>query len=138
MLLCLLAFAVLSMNSQAQAPDKDKSAALKKLLRERHAMLEQALTLFTAQYKTGKVNFGRVARAEQELLKATLALAENPEQRLAALRSLQEKAEHLTKIAEALSKAGMTTQVDVLEARAAWLAARIALLQEELKDKGSK
>lgn len=117
----------------------DKAAEIKKLLRERHAALQEVVRLLMAQYRAGAVGFGRIAQAERDLLKATLDLSDDSKERRAALGEVQKIAAAIVQLTEARFKAGTgATQADVLQARTVVLEVRIELLREELKAKPRK
>ena len=97
-----------------------------------------AVDILMANYKEGRGDLRRLLAAQRAFLKATLDLPQAPEKRLAALREAQEFADTTFKLTEAQSKVGTATQLDVLEAKAALLEARIELLREQAKDRPRK
>jgi outer membrane protein TolC len=117
--------------------EPDKAAEIKKLLQERVETLQETVKLLTAQYQAGIVDIGRVLQAQRDLLKATIEFSDMPQERITALRKFLKVAEVLAQTTEAMFKAGSTgsSKVDVLQARAFLLEARIELLREELKAK---
>jgi hypothetical protein len=125
-----------------QKPPQQKPSAeateLEALLKERHNTLSKLVALLTAQYQAGTVDFGRVAEATRDFLKSAVALDENPEKRLTALREVRDTAKAIAVIAAARFKAGNVTEADMLQATAVLLEARIELLREEIKSQGPK
>jgi outer membrane protein TolC len=127
--------------AQAQSKPKDaddKKAEIKTLLKERCELLEKVVEQLTAQYQAGTIRFSEVAQAEREALKASLDVEEDSEKRLATLQKLRKNAEGIVEVAEALSKKGLITEVDVLHAKAVLLEVRIEVLQAEQKAKERK
>jgi hypothetical protein len=94
----------------------------------------------TDQFKVGTVPFTTVAQAERGALRAILDLDEGTEKRLATLQQLRKNAEVLVEVSEKMAKAGVAriTEAGVLQAKAALLEVRIALLREEQKAKPRK
>jgi hypothetical protein len=124
--------------AQAQSKPQDdpkKGAEIKALLKERQALLKKVLTHMQARYAVGAADFSMVAQAELDALKATLDVVEDPKERIAALQQHQKTAKEIVQLAEEKFKVGASTEVDVLQAKAILLAARIELLREEQKTK---
>jgi outer membrane protein TolC len=127
-------------DKEGKAGDRkeDKPENLNRLLVQRHEVLRKTLNVLEAHYKAGTTDFGRVEQAQRELLKAGLELPQSREKRVAALREARDLAETMLRVTETRFKAGTTTQVDVLQAEAALLEARIALLREQAKARPGK
>jgi outer membrane protein TolC len=103
------------------------------LRQERCAVLERAVRLLIRQYQNGTVDFPRLAKAELDAIKATLDLDGGPEQRRATLKKCEKTAQEILEIVQARRKAGTTSEIDVLEAMAILLEARIEVLRDELQ-----
>jgi hypothetical protein len=116
----------------------DKTAEIKTLLKERRDTLQKVVERLVAQFQNVRVDFRSLAQAERELLRATLEVDDGPEARLAALRKYHESSEAVFKFAEGQLKVGTVNQVEVLQAKAIMLEAKIELLREELKAKPRK
>ncbi len=116
----------------------DKGSEISNLLKKRRDTLQRAVTLLTAQYQTGTVPFEWVYRAQRDVLRATLDLDISDAERIAALRQNQETAKGLVKLTKGRLGAGAVTEVDVVQAEAVLLEARIELLREQLKEKVRK
>jgi hypothetical protein len=117
---------------------EDKPEDLNRLLVARHEVLQKTVAVALNQYKAGFMDLGRVVRAEQELLKASLELPQPAEKRLAALREFRDLAEKTLEITRGRARAGTVTQLDALEAEAMFLEAQIALLREQAKGRPGK
>jgi len=127
--------------AQAQPQPKDpedKTAEFKSLLKERRDVLEMAEAVATAQYKSGVIPFSVLAQAERDLLKVTLDIEEDSAKRQIAFDKLQKNAERALQITEANYKAGLVTQLEVLQAKALLLEFRAELLRDEQKARPSK
>jgi len=90
------------------------------------------------QYRAGAVGFTELATAQREVMKASLELEDDADKRKAILQKLKANAEGTVEAAEAKSKAGLATQVDVLQAKALLLEVSIEILRAEKKGKPSK
>jgi outer membrane protein TolC len=134
----LLVLAVTATGAAAGANKDDKAEEINRLLVERHKTLRAVADMLMAQFKDGKVGFERLAEAQRAVLRAALDLPQSPEKRLATLRELRDLADATRRAVEARFKVGKVSQVDVLEAEAALLEARIELLREEAKAKPRK
>src|SRR6516162_7429071 len=67
---------------------QDRTAEIKTLLKERIALLDDAVKDLTGHYQNGVVEIGVVIEAAREALKAKLELAESPQERVAVVRQL--------------------------------------------------
>jgi outer membrane protein TolC len=126
--------------AQPEAPQTvaDKKAEIKTLLKERRDTLQKAVGLLVELYRRGAVDLRSIAQAEREALRATLEVDDGPEARLAALKKYHENAIAVLKFSEEGFKAGRSSQVEVLQAKAIMLEAKIELLREEVKAKPGK
>jgi outer membrane protein TolC len=113
--------------------DRDRISEIKALRKEKCDTLAKLLEHLQAQYKEGLLDFGRVAQAERDFLKATVDLEDRPDKRLAALKKVLEAANGIAQLTKDRFKNGTCSEADVLQARAVLLDARIELLREELK-----
>jgi outer membrane protein TolC len=118
--------------------EPDRVAEIRKLLRERRELLQEIMKVLTAQYQQGVIDAGRLLQAQRDLLKANTDLADDPEARRAGLKECLKMAETVAVSAEKLSRAGTTSKVDALQARAIVLEIRTELLREELKARSGK
>jgi hypothetical protein len=139
-LLCMLCIGTRAEAQQKPPAQKvlDPATELKALRKERQATLSKLVFMLTEEYKTGRVDMGRVVRAQRELLKATVDLDESPDKRLAALEKVRDHAKLIVQIAKSRFDLGKNTEADLLEATAILLEARIDLLREELKSRPGK
>jgi hypothetical protein len=133
--LCKQAAAQATPKRQSGEGDGEKSAEIKRLLKERHALLEKCVTILTAQYNIGAVEFPRLAQAELDAVRAALDATDDGEKRIAVLERYKKAAESIVQVAEARSKVGAVGEVDVHQANALLLQVRIEILREEQKAK---
>jgi outer membrane protein TolC len=108
------------------------------LLKQRHETFRELVEMLVAQYRAGVVDFGRVAAAQRDMLRAAAELEEDAQKRLDALRGVVEIATRVQQGTEDRHKAGIVGQADVLQAKAVLLEARIELLREELRSRRGK
>jgi hypothetical protein len=140
-LLACWSYTAVTAQAQSEATPKtvaDKTAEIKILLKERRDTLQKVVESLVAPFQNVRIDFRSLAQAERDLLRATLEVEDGPETRLAALRKYHEIAEAVLKYAERQFKVGTVSQVDVLQAKAGVLEAKIELLREELKAKPGK
>jgi hypothetical protein len=120
---------------QSYQTTAEKAAAIKSLLKQRHEVLAKVAESLAYQYKNGgAVDYSRVAQAQRDAIKAAVDLADNPNDRVAALQRLLEAARTNEKVIDARTKAGFRSyETDLLQAKAIRLEAQIELLRAELK-----
>jgi outer membrane protein TolC len=114
---------------------QDRTAEIKTLLKERIALLDDAVKDLTGHYQNGVVEIGVVIEAAREALKAKLELAESPQERVAVVRQLLENANNIVSVAENRMKAGLGQRYTVSQAKAYVLEIRIELLRQEQQAK---
>ena len=129
---------ILGTKAEAQKSPTQKSndlkAELKALRKERQAALAKLVNMAERQYASGRLDFGRFAQAQRELVKATIELEERPEIRIAELEKAHELAKQVEKIAKGRFDAGARdSEMEHPHATAVLLETRIELLLEKLK-----
>jgi outer membrane protein TolC len=112
-----------------------KTPEMKKLLKERSELLNEALDIAMAKFKVGSSSIEELQSLEKDALKAALDLQDDPKERLATLRRSVKVAQKIAEIVHAGFLVGKETNLSELRARAGVLEARIALLKEEEKQK---
>ncbi len=106
---------------------EDRDTKLKALLKERHAILEQAAEAVRASFQNGRASYRQVAEANRDALRAELDLCETDKARVAVLEKLVAEARNSEAIAQADHKAARASFADTLKATADRLEAEIAL-----------
>jgi hypothetical protein len=107
--------------AQPNAPRNEplnKAATLKALLKERRELLESALKDASKLYSEGKIPFSIVAKCQGDFLKFVLDLDGDPEERTAALQSVQTHADKNAEVAQVLLRGGKTRKEDSSHGRA--------------------
>jgi outer membrane protein TolC len=107
----------------------EDSAEVKKLLTERRDELRTALRLTEEMYKTGGADFGKVLEVSRLLLRAELALAEKPAERIATLQRHFKIVCEMEDVTRARYEAGQITKADLHLMRAERLSVEIELLR---------
>jgi outer membrane protein TolC len=128
----LILFMAAPVHAQVKTPE------MKKLLKERSELLNEAMNIAMAHFKAGTMSIEDVQRLEKDAVKAALAFEDDPKERVAILGRSVETSQKIADIVDALFRAGTTTKLSVLRARASLLDARIELLKEEEKQKAAK
>jgi outer membrane protein TolC len=104
---------------------------LQPLLRERRAVLHQAVRHVEEAYRSGQATLSSVIECQRELSCAELDLAATPRDRVVIYKRLVDQFAALEKVVEAQYQAGEATQLDLLKAKVARLQARIDLARAE-------
>jgi hypothetical protein len=121
---------------KAPPEDPDKRAELNALIKERDETLEKVCEILLAQYSAGTVNFGRVAEAHRNLVKALLENSdETSEVRVAKLRKCRDLTEQMVKVLESHVKGGWGLESERVRANALLLEVKVEMLRQELKAK---
>jgi hypothetical protein len=115
--------------SKPQTSD-NYAAQLKAAQDERVTVLTQLVEALTAQSRTGAAEVAQVFAAENELCKALLDSTDEPEKRIALLTKQLDKMNRLVQMTQALVKAGIVSQADLLRAKSLYLDVKIKLLRE--------
>jgi outer membrane protein TolC len=117
---------------RAQAGEP-KNAKIKKLLKERLAVVREIAKQTGQEYRIGKVSFDRVHQAQRAVLHARLELCESDKERLAVLEEALALATEYEKTAAQLYQTGRVPASDALQARAGRLEAEIAVERAKVR-----
>ena len=117
---------------------QEKTAEIKKLLKERRELLDGALKIMMERYEAGTVEITDLLRVQQRALKVGLESHDDPKERLALLRRSVENAQQFVNRIDQRKKAGVDSEVNHMLAREALLEARMELLGEEQRQKPAK
>ncbi|HEX5104290.1 MAG TPA: hypothetical protein VFV87_10790, partial [Pirellulaceae bacterium] len=108
---------ILSLGWSTLAEDAPATAAqngeLQSLLRERRAVLQQAVRHAEEAYRSDQAPLSSAIECQRELAQADLELAGSQEERVSIYKRLVEHARVLEKDAEARFNVGKTTQFDL-------------------------
>jgi outer membrane protein TolC len=127
-----------ALRKPAGAGDKEEmkkgeaSEQIESLLKERRDTLRRVVDVLTQQYENGSAAFESIMLASERLFDAELELAATKAERIAIYEKRVSALRAMEKFAEGRFKAGFrTTEVELLDARAARLQAQIRLLREK-------
>ena len=104
--------------------DPAKTAEIDKLLKKRGEVFDAVIALVAAKYDAGVLDISTDLRAHQQALEAQWELHSKVEERVALLQKFEARAERLVKRVEERQKVGVAMQIDVDQAKAAWLQVR--------------
>lgn len=122
---------------QERPPEEDYTAEIKELQQQRIATLADAAEYTLEMYKEGRHEFDRVVLAQADLVNARLDATEKPDERIALLEQQLKLAEAALDFADGRFRNGLTTRVDVLQAKANVLDIKIKLLRERARSKAA-
>ena len=127
--LAVAAFWHLSTNAQETSNVETANVQIRTLQQERVDVLQSAVEFALAQYRTGNIDFRSVYVTQSDLFNAQLDMADTREERTKILTSQLKIARGSLANSEARFQSGLTTTLEVCQAKSAALHIEIQLLK---------